>query len=61
MIGLIISLALLGFILWAVETYVPMSAPFRTLIRILVVILVVLYLINVFGLLQYDMPIPRVR
>ena len=56
MISLILTLALVGFILWAVINYIPMPQPFRTGIVVLVVVLVVIYLVQLFGL---DLPLPR--
>jgi hypothetical protein len=58
MIALILTLVLLGVILWAVETYIPMAPPIKMLIRVVVVIFVVLWLIRMFGVA--DMPIPQV-
>lgn len=61
MIGVILTLALIGVLLYLLETFVPMAAPIKTLIRIVVVICVIFWLISVFGLLNYDVPIPRLR
>jgi hypothetical protein len=59
MISLIVTLVLLGVLLWAIETYVPMAPPIKMLIRVVVVIIVVLWLLKIFGVM--DMPIPTVR
>ena len=56
MISLVITLALVGFVVWAVTTYVPMPEAFRKAIVVVVVVLLVLYLIQVLGL---DVPLPR--
>jgi len=61
MIGLILTLALIGLCLYLIETYIPMAPPFKLLIRIVVVVLVILWLINVFGLARYDLPLPHLR
>jgi len=45
---LIIILVVIGLILWAVNTYVPMDAKIKKLLNIAVVIVVVLWLISIF-------------
>jgi hypothetical protein len=50
-ITLIITLAIIGFLLWLVLTYVPMPEPFKRIILIIVVFAVVLWLLYGFGLL----------
>jgi predicted membrane channel-forming protein YqfA (hemolysin III family) len=59
MIALILTLALLGLVVWLITTYIPMPAPFKTIIFIVAGICVVLYLMTAFGIV--DLPIPRLR
>ncbi len=59
MISLILTLALVGFILWLVVTYIPMPAPIKQVIIVLVVILLIIYLMGALGIV--DVPLPRVR
>lgn len=63
MIGLILTLVLVGVLLWAVNTYIPMDPKIKQILNIVVVILVVLWLLRVFGVLGAgnDIPIPQVR
>ena len=56
MISLILTLALVGFLVWAIVTYIPMPDLFRHGIIVLVVVLIVIYLMQLFGL---DIPLPR--
>ena len=58
MITLILLLVLLGVGLYLIETYVPMAAPIKLIIRIVVVIFIVLLLLRAFGVA--DVPVPRV-
>ncbi len=51
LIGLIIVLMLVGVLLWAINTYVPMAAPIKTLMNIVVVIVLVLWVVEALGLL----------
>jgi hypothetical protein len=41
----------IGVCLWLVETYVPMSQPFRVVLRVVVVLLLVYWLLRSFGLI----------
>lgn len=43
LLSLVIVLALIGFCLWLVLTYIPMPAPMKQVIIVLVVIVLVLY------------------
>ena len=63
MINLILTLVIVGVLLWAVNTYIPMDAKIKQILNVVVVILVVLWLLRVFGVLggANDIPIPQVR
>ncbi len=61
MLSLILTLAIVGLLVYLIETYVPMAAPFKTVIRIIVVVCVILWLIQVFGLMAYDIPVPSLH
>lgn len=60
-IGLIVTLALIGFILWLVNTYIPMEASIKKIINVIVLVVVVLWLLSVFGLLPVGGYIPHLR
>lgn len=57
MISLIVTLVILGVCLYLIETYIPMSPPIRTVIRIVVVLVLILYLLRAFGV--GDVAVPR--
>lgn len=57
MISLILTLVVIGLCLYLVETYIPMAAPIKMVIRIIVVIFLVLWLLKLFGIA--DMAVPR--
>lgn len=59
MIALVVTLIVIGVLLWCANTYIPMDAKIKNIMNIVVVVCVVLWLLNVFGLLSYDMPVPR--
>jgi hypothetical protein len=51
LIGLVLTLAIVGFILWLIVTYIPMPAPFKQIILVVVIIVVLLWLLSQFGVL----------
>lgn len=57
LITVIICLLIVFVLLWAINTYVPMAPQVQTLLHIGVVIVVVLWLVHVFGLA--DLRVPR--
>lgn len=50
-IGLIVVLAVIGLLLWAIETIIPMDPKIRQIIRVVVIVAVCLWLLQVVGLL----------
>jgi hypothetical protein len=59
MIQLILVLVVVGFLLYLVQTFIPMPAPMKTVITVVVVICLCLWLLQVFGVM--DVPVPRLR
>lgn len=51
LINLVITLIVVGVILWLVNTYVPMDATIKKILNIVIVIAVVLWLLAAFGVL----------
>jgi len=50
LIGLVVTLVVIGILLWGINTYLPMDAKIKNILNIVVVIAVVLWLLNAFGL-----------
>jgi Flp pilus assembly protein protease CpaA len=62
MISLVISLIVIGVLLWLINRYVPMAAPIKTILNVVVVICVVVWLLYAFGVLGHgDIKVPQVR
>ena len=59
MIAVIVTLVIIGVCLYLVEAYIPMSPPIKTVIRVVIVLMVCLWLLNLFGIA--GVPVPRVR
>ena len=57
MISLLVLLVVIGVALYLVETCIPMAAPIKTVIRVVVVLLLVLWLLKLFGV--GDIAVPR--
>jgi bacteriorhodopsin len=51
LIGVVITLIVVGVLLWLMNSYIPMQASIKKIINILVIVCVVLWLLfSVFGL-----------
>ena len=51
LISLVIVLIVVGVLLWAANTYIPMDQKIKTIMNIVVVIAVVLWLLQALGVL----------
>lgn len=63
LITLVVILIVIGILLGLMNKYVDMDPKIKNIINIVVVICVVIWLLNVFGLLNYGytIPVPRAR
>jgi len=52
LISIIIVLVVVGFLLWLINTYVPMAGSIKTILNALVVIVVILWLLSAFGIIH---------
>lgn len=50
-ISIIIVLVVVGFLMWLINTYIPMARPIKTILNIVVVIAIILWLLSVFGII----------
>jgi len=51
LIHLIIVLVVVGLILWMINRYIPMEARIKSILNVVVIIVVILWLLSVFGIL----------
>lgn len=49
LLSLVVVLVIIGLALYLVETYIPMSPPIRTVLRVIVVLVLVLWLLQLVG------------
>ena len=50
MLSLILALVIIGVLLYLLNTYVPMAAPIKTIINVLVVLVVIVWILGATGL-----------
>ncbi len=51
LLNVLISLIVVGVLLWLVNTYIPMDGKVKNILNIVVVIVLVLWLLRAFGVL----------
>lgn len=52
LVSIVIVLVIVGFMLWLINTYIPMAAPIKTILNLVVVIAVVVWLLAAFGIIS---------
>lgn len=53
LLTIIITLIVVGFLLWVEEKYIPMDAFFKIAIRVIAIVATVIWLLHVFGFWSY--------
>jgi len=53
LVNVLLTLIVVGVLLWLVNRYIPMQGTIKGLLNAVVVIVLVLWLLNVFGLYHY--------
>ena len=63
LISLIITLIVVGVLLWLVNSYIPMDGKIKKILNVVVVICVVVWLLYAFGVLNHsnDIRVPQLR
>ena len=63
LISLIVTLLVVGVLLWLVNNNIPMDPKIKSILNIVVVICVVLWLLSAFGVLNLagNMRVPQLR
>jgi hypothetical protein len=51
LIQLVIVLAVFGVLLWAINTYIPMDETIKKILNVVVILVVILFVLNAFGVL----------
>ena len=63
LISLVLTLIVVGVLLWLVNTYIPMDGKIKKILNIVVVICVVIWLLYAFGIIDHanEIRVPQVR
>lgn len=57
---LILTLVVIGVVMWAVNTYIPMEPGIKRVLNIAVIVVIVIWLLRALGVLAYlDVPVIR--
>jgi hypothetical protein len=51
LIGIVVVLVVVGLILWLINTYIPMAGGIKSLLNIVVFVVVLIWLLQTFGLI----------
>jgi hypothetical protein len=57
LVSVVLTLIVVGVLLWLINTYIPMQSTIKSIINIVVVIAVVLWLLYGFGIISHSGPI----
>ena len=62
LISIVITLVVVGLVLWLINTYIPMQGTIKSILNAVVVICVVVWLLYAFGVINHtgDIHVPRV-
>ena len=63
LISLVITLIVVGVLLWLVNTYIPMDGKIKKILNVVVVVCVVVWLLFAFGVLNHssDIRVPKIQ
>ena len=63
LISVVVTLIVVGVLLWLVNTYIPMDSKIKQILNVVVVICVVVWLLYAFGIISRagDIRVPQVR
>ncbi|MFZ4110996.1 MAG: Thivi_2564 family membrane protein [Polymorphobacter sp.] len=51
MISIIVTLVIIGLLLWLVNNYIPMDGKIKSILNVVIVIAVLVWLLQAFGLI----------
>ena len=52
LLNVVLTLVVVGVILWAINTYIPMQSTIKSILNVVVVIAVILWLLYGFGIIN---------
>ena len=51
-VTIVLVLIVIGFLLWLINTYIPMAGPIKSILNVVVVVAVIVWLLSVFGIIH---------
>jgi len=60
LLNLIAVIVVFGVIMWLINAYIPMPGPIKSLLNVLVLIVLIIYILQFFGLINTILPIIRI-
>jgi hypothetical protein len=62
LLNVVVTLIVVGLVLWLINTYIPMQGTIKRILNILVIIVVILWLLYAFGVISNsgDVRMPKV-
>ena len=57
LLNVLIAIIIVGFLLWIINTFIPMDRTIKKIFNLVVVIILIVWLLKVFGLFTYLMNI----
>jgi 1-acyl-sn-glycerol-3-phosphate acyltransferase len=53
LLAIVLIIIVAGFLLWLAETYIPMDPGIKKIMRFLVIGVIILWLLQIFGVFEY--------
>lgn len=60
LMDLLVLIIIAGVLLWCVNVFIPMAPMVKQLLNVLVVIILLLYVFQFFGLIKVILPFPKI-
>lgn len=60
LLNLIANIVVFGLVLWLVQAYIPLPGVIQSLLQLVVVIVLVLYILQFFGIISTIVPMYRI-
>ena len=63
LLSVILTLVVIGLLLWLVNNYIPMQGTIKSILNIVVVVCVLIWLLHVFGIINGgpEVTVPKVQ
>ena len=58
-VSILVTLVVFGVVMWLINTYIPLAPPIKTVINVVVVLLLCVWLLELFVVLNYQLPVRR--